>query len=667
MPALGLGFQGEVVEEEARRKEGRQLRSGGRRRRRRGDDGSPGTLIYYSSDHHSCSGDGAFGDAGGSLFSSGARSAGNPCSFGSDHEAVFSILQPLAGREAAGAGRPAHPDLEGRSSPPHHSLGILNPSPCHSLQPPNPSKVPAEDLEQREPEEVEEEEGKEEDDVVVEKQESLKPSKHSLSNAFRECQSRRCRSEAVTLPSRKPCRRRPVSLDFNGQTTDLSVLSPRFFVGGVPGMKKSSATSSRSRSGTFPSPGTPNYRHGTGAAAYQKGWSSERVPLPAHNNRRYGGSGMLLPFANGRALPSKWEDAERWIFSPVSGDGVGRSPMPPSHHRRPKSKSGPLGAPAGISGTYSLASPLVPCFDSGRVGNFAANSPFLAGVLMPERGFYCNGSGGRRVDGGEGGGGGIVGVGGGSAMGGNNSGNGEPYMVRSASIHGWSDTLIESSSSVPSSQDEKIDGTIEAASTVSTSILRKDVATQMSPEGSTPSSPKEGPFSPSPVSVPPIEEVESHFSKIEIRDVEVDDRVTMTRWSKKHIARDSDRHPTSIIEWKKKTVEANTDAWVVAETARSISKHKREEAKITAWENLQRAKADAEIRKLEMKLEKKRSSSMEKIINKLRLAQKKAQEMRNVVTASQVNQVPKTAGKCLYFRKRGQISSLSGCFTCHAF
>lgn len=92
MPALGLGFQGEVVEEEARRKEGRQLRSGGRRRRRRGDDGSPDTLIYYSSDHHSCSGDGAFGDAGGSLFSSGARSAGNPCSFGSDHEAVFSIL-----------------------------------------------------------------------------------------------------------------------------------------------------------------------------------------------------------------------------------------------------------------------------------------------------------------------------------------------------------------------------------------------------------------------------------------------------------------------------------------------------------------------------------------------------------------------------------------------
>ncbi|RWW68516.1 hypothetical protein BHE74_00023958 [Ensete ventricosum] len=494
MPALRLGFQGEVVEEEARRRR--------RRRRRRGDDGSPDTLIYYSSDHHSCSGDGAFGDAGVSVFSSGARSASNPCSFGSDHDAVFS---PLAGREAAGAGRPAHPDLEGRCSPPHASLGILATSRCHSLEPPNPSKG---------------------------------------------------ESEAVTLPSRKPCRRRPVSLDFNGQTTDLSVLSPRFFVGGVPGMKKSSATSSRSRSGTFPSPGTPNYRHGAGVATYQKGWSSERVPLPAHNNRRYGGSGMLLPFANGRALPSKWEDAERWIFSPVSGDGVGRSPMPPSHHKRPKSKSGPLGAPAGVSGTYSLASPLVPCFDSGRVGNFAANSPFLAGVLMPERGFYCNGSGGRGVGGG--GGGGII-VGGGSAMDGNNSGHGEPYIVRSASIHGWSDTLIESSSSVPSSQ-------------VSTSILRKDVATQMSPEGSTPSSPKEGPFSPSPASVPLIEEVKSHFSKIEIRDVEVDDRVTMTRWSKKHIARDSDRHPTSIIEWKKKTVEANTDAWVVAETTRSISK-----------------------------------------------------------------------------------------------
>lgn len=191
----------------------------------------------------------------------------------------------------------------------------------------------------------------------------------------------------------------------------------------------------------------------------------------------------------------------------------------------------------------------------------------------------------------------------------------------------------------------------------------------MSPDGSARSSTKERPsFSASPPSAHPIEELESHFSKMEIRDVQVDDRVTVTRWSKKHIARGSDRRSTNIIEWKKKTVEAKASSsrWEVAETAKSISKYKREEAKITAWENLQKAKAEAAVRKLEMKLEKKRSSSMDKILNKLRSAQRKAQEMRSTVTTNQAEQVTSVT-KRTYFRRTGHISTLSGCFTCHAF
>ncbi|XP_042469011.1 uncharacterized protein LOC122051785 isoform X5 [Zingiber officinale] len=242
----------------------------------------------------------------------------------------------------------------------------------------------------------------------------------------------------------------------------------------------------------------------------------------------------------------------------------------------------------------------------------------------------------------------------------------EPHIVRSASTRRFSDTVMESSS-IPCSQDsitdEQFEGTKEAASTVSISVFRKDVATQMSPERSPPSSPKEIHFSPS-TSTPPLE-LENHFSKFEVRDVQVDDRVTVTRWSKKHISRGSDRHSSSIIEWKKKTVEANTSAWGVAETAKSMSKCKREEAKITAWENLQEAKAETEIRKLEMKLEKKRSSSMEKILNKLRSAQKKAEEMRSAVADRKTNQVAVKAKRTPFFCKSYRISYLSGCFACH--
>lgn len=270
-----------------------------------------------------------------------------------------------------------------------------------------------------------------------------------------ECQGQQCRSEEAVLTCRKLQRRRPVSLDFNGQIADASFISPRFFVGIVAaGMKKSSANLSQSRSSMLRSPRSPNYRHGVGAAAYQKGWSSERVPLPVHSSRRRGDSGFILPFANGRTLPSKWEDAERWIFSPVSIEGAGKSPLPLSHRRCPKLKSGPLGpqAEVGLGCTYS-ASPLVPCFDSSRVRNITANSPFLAGVLIPEQGFCVNS--GRGTGGGASicsRGIGVVGVGG-HAMGGKaHSAVGDSYIFRSASIHGWSDNLIESSSSVPSSR-----------------------------------------------------------------------------------------------------------------------------------------------------------------------------------------------------------------------
>lgn len=70
---------------------------------------------------------------------------------------------------------------------------------------------------------------------------------------------------------------------------------------------------------------------------------------------------------------------------------------------------------------------------------------------------------------------------------------------------------------------------------------------------------------------------------------------------------------------------------------------------------------------IQMKLEKKRSSSMDKILGKLRSAQKKAQEMRNAATDDQTHQVVRSAKKVSNFRRTGQIGSLSGCFTCHAF
>lgn len=137
-------------------------------------------------------------------------------------------------------------------------------------------------------------------------------------------------------------------------------------------MIKSSTTARRT--GTFPSPGTPNYPH-----TMQKGWSSERVPLHNNAGRRHV-STALLPYTHGRALPSKWEDAERWIFSPVSAEGPLRAAHP-QPHRRPKSKSGPLGPPGSDYG--SLYSPAAHAY-GGNIGQIMENSPFSAGVITAD-------------------------------------------------------------------------------------------------------------------------------------------------------------------------------------------------------------------------------------------------------------------------------------------
>lgn len=68
-----------------------------------------------------------------------------------------------------------------------------------------------------------------------------------------------------------------------------------------------------------------------------------------------------------------------------------------------------------------------------------------------------------------------------------------------------------------------------------------------------------------------------------------------------------------------------------------------------------------------MKLEKKRSSSMAKIMNKLRTSQKKAEEMRSSMVTTQGHEVTRASRKALSSRPTRRMGSLSGCFTCPAF
>lgn len=490
-----------------------------------------------------------------------------------------------------------------------------------------------------------------------------RPTKDPVLSSTGECQDQRHQLGALLFHGRKDRKQRPASLDLGcpGGVDRSSTHSPGFFVSGVGVMSKGLGVSPQNRSGVLTSPGTPSYsQRSTAVVGYQQGWSSERVPLPSNGHIRHPGGTMALPYNNGRVLPSKWEDAERWIFSPNPHDAIARNSV--TLRRRPKSKSGPLGPPGRFGAPYSSVSSSTSLFDSSGLGNQAVHSPFLSGVLLPEH--VCGGSSNAGDD--------IRGASGEDSSNGRGgrsrpANGGHPAVWSTRDRHLLDSSL--QSLSLPTSQeytqDEQV--TKDLATSNTPLVLRKDVATQTSPDLSRSSSPNTRPSFSRSLSVQQVKEMERCFSKLEIKDVQMDDRVTLTRWSKKHVSRSSDKNSTNIIEWKRKTMESKSSTWEVTETAKCISNIDAEEAKMTAWESMQKAKAEAAIQKLVIKLEKKRSYSLEKIFNTLRSAHKRTQVVRSTTTTNHDQQISRTVKRTSQLSKNGQMSSLSGCFTCQAF
>lgn len=412
-------------------------------------------------------------------------------------------------------------------------------------------------------------------------------------------------------------------------------------------MKKTSVSSNSL--GAFLSPGAPNY--GDSVEIYNKGWSSERVPHPStpgfHGRRHISStSAFATPFYSGRALPSKWEDAERWICSPVASYPAGfcNNSCVNSQfveQRRPKSKSGPIVPPAlppsssSSTGCYHYSPTEAAAMRAveappGSMKGLMVGSPFSTGVLEADRVF--RGSVGGGCDGHD---------------------------------HGWIDLVSESSSS--SSKEEKPGDTKEVEMTLSPVVSRRDMATQMSPDAtSSNQSPREREASslyPSPPVV--VSVVEPHIGSLcrqEVREVKIDKRARMITRPKRRVSRVAKREPPEVEDVYMDSG-ASASSWDISEPAMNLSKLQREEAKIAAWENLQKAKAEAAIRKLEVKLEKKKSASMDKILNKLQTAQLKAQEMRSSVSSKDGNQISKHSLKITHLvRRHTFMNPFMSCF-----
>ncbi|CAL4983207.1 unnamed protein product [Urochloa decumbens] len=112
--------------------------------------------------------------------------------------------------------------------------------------------------------------------------------------------------------------------------------------------------------------------------------------------------------------------------------------------------------------------------------------------------------------------------------------------------------------------------------------------------------------------------------------------------------------------------------WEDDDRAKSCIRYQREEAKIQAWVNLESAKAEAQSRKLEVKIQKMRSNLEEKLMRRMTTVHRRAEEWRATAQAQHLQQLRRAAAdntrrlKATSHHRHlpGSDAAACGCFPC---
>ncbi|OMO65998.1 hypothetical protein COLO4_30861 [Corchorus olitorius] len=129
------------------------------------------------------------------------------------------------------------------------------------------------------------------------------------------------------------------------------------------------------------------------------------------------------------------------------------------------------------------------------------------------------------------------------------------------------------------------------------------------------------------------------------------------------------RHFETGSACRKSVSDSRAAAWEEEERTKCCMRYQREEAKIQAWVNLQNAKAEAQSRKLEVKIQKMRSNLEEKLMKRMAVVHRKAEEWRVAAQQEHAEHMRKATdqAKKIMNRNNSHMSGHSscGCFPCN--
>ncbi|XP_077239945.1 remorin family protein [Tasmannia lanceolata] len=228
----------------------------------------------------------------------------------------------------------------------------------------------------------------------------------------------------------------------------------------------------------------------------------------------------------------------------------------------------------------------------------------------------------------------------------------------------------------------------DAATEVIVEVHHRDIGTEMTPLCSSKTSRCHTPFksssparhnTPTNISGPLVasntsvnfsELQDFHFSKLDL-GTQLDSVVS--NWSSKEEEEEEISKSLRHFEMggcRKSVVESRASVWEDEEKGKSCFRYQREEAKIQAWVNLQSAKAEAQSRKLEVKIEKMRSNLEEKLMRRMAIVHRRAEEWRTSAHLQHSQQIQRASEQAQKMKTQQHYipthtSSSCGCFPCN--
>ncbi|XP_059303670.1 uncharacterized protein LOC132055725 [Lycium ferocissimum] len=193
-----------------------------------------------------------------------------------------------------------------------------------------------------------------------------------------------------------------------------------------------------------------------------------------------------------------------------------------------------------------------------------------------------------------------------------------------------------------------------------------------SPTSSIPSTPRRGDPAPTPIDNASQTSTENNKRELSEEELKTKTRkeivalgvqlgkMNIAAWASKD---EKDKSEADAVEAERMEYAKRAAAWEEAEKSKHTARYKREEIKIQAWESQQKAKLEAELRKIEAQVEEMRAQAQAKMVKKIAMTRQKSEEKRAAAEAKRNQQAEKTTGQVQYIRQTGRLPSSSS-FTC---